>query len=244
MRTAVLVAMLVPLLVPAGCARRTAKKPPADDPAGATPAPAPLVPDRGRTKDAQEGTPNWLNDPRFKKEQADPAEARGPGNKQPWGITPPKGGWQGAPLAKGGQPGAAPPGAPGNAGQAPAPGLPAPPGVGVLQPRQPPGNSPATAPKFSPVSRQDMFDLQVFIHDASLAAGKMPAPALIYQALVAARSPAAELVKDGSVTLTGVAQRDAIWAFETRAVLQGGFAVSQNGVETLTAEQLTARLGK
>lgn len=98
--------------------------------------------------------------------------------------------------------------------------------------------------KFSPVTRQDMFDLQVFIHDASLAAGKMPAPVLIYQALVAAGSPTAKLVKDGSIILTGATQRDAIWAFETRAILHGGFAVSQNGVETLTAAQLKTRLGK
>jgi hypothetical protein len=242
MRTVMLVAMLVPLLVLAGCARRTAKKPSSDDSASAAPAPAPsVVSDRDKKKEAKEDAPNWLNDPRFKKEPADPAEAKGPSNKQPWGVTPPKGGWQGGKAGSGVQPAA--PGAPGNTGAVPTPGLPAPPGMGVLQPQQP-GNSPATAPKFSPVSRQDMFDLQVFIHDASLAAGRMPAPAFIYQALVEAKSPAAELVKDGSIILTGAGQRDAIWAFETRAILQGGFAVSQNGVETLTAEQLKARLGK
>lgn len=222
MRSFMLVAMLVPLLVLAGCAKRTAKKPSADDSASGVPSPV-AAGDKDSKKEAKEGdAPNWLTDPRYKKEKSDdPATG-----KQPWGLTPPQGGWQAnANPANGGQP--------------------RPPGTGVLQPQAQPEKPPAmTPPKFSPVSRQDMFDLQVFIHDASLAAGKMPAPATIYRALVAAKSPAAELVKDGSIILTGATQRDGVWAYEARAILQGGLAVSQNGVETLTAEQLKARLGK
>lgn len=210
-----------------GCNKRTAKKPSADDSASVTPTPAPAVTnDKDKKKDAKEDdAPNWLNDPRFAPEKPEGrVEPKGLSAKLPWNITAPKGGWQAAPASGG------PPAASGNAA------------AGALQPQKPSATPPPA--KFSPVARQDMADLQVFIHDFSLASGKMPPPATVFQALVAAKSPAAELVKDGSIMLTGATQRDGVWAYETRAIFEGGFAVSQNGVETLTAAQLKARLGK
>ena len=72
----------------------------------------------------------------------------------------------------------------------------------------------------------------------------MPQPALVYAALVKAESKAAELVKDGSIFLTGASARESIWAFEWKAMTQGGWVASQNGVENLTAEELRRRLGR
>jgi hypothetical protein len=89
----------------------------------------------------------------------------------------------------------------------------------------------------------DMRDLQIFIHDVSLVTGKMPTPGEIFAALLAARSPAAALVKDGAIILTGATDREGVWAYEARALSQGGLAVSQNGTQTLTAAELKAMLG-
>jgi hypothetical protein len=240
MRTVMLVAMLVPLLVLAGCSKHTAKKPsPSDDSATAKPTPA-VANDKDKKKDAKEDTPNWLTDPRFKPEKPEGrVEPKGLSAKLPWDISAPKGGWQGATLAKGNQPvqPAAQPGAPTPNAAGPAPG------VGVLQPQvQPPATTPA--PTFSPVGEADMKEVWVFIDNASGATGKMPPPVATFQALVAAESPAAKLVKNGSIILTGATQREGIWAYEARAVTDGGLATSQNGVERLTAAQLKARLGK
>jgi hypothetical protein len=90
----------------------------------------------------------------------------------------------------------------------------------------------------------DMRDLQIFIHDASLVSGKMPSPSDIFAALVAAGSPAAEHVKSGAIILTGATERESVWAYETRALTQGGLIVCQNGVETLTTAELKQRIGK
>jgi hypothetical protein len=240
----------VVLMLAIGCAKKTAKNNAAakDETAIAKPQ-TPAPPPANNKKDE----PNWLTDPRFKKDQPkdEPFDPKVASNKQPWGFTPPKGGWQ--PPNPGAQPGNPAGAQPGNAGpmpgqpQPPAPNLPAPPGMGVLQPQatpaKPQATSPATTTKFSPVDQKDMFDLQIIYHDSSLVAGQMPSSAWVFGALIEAKSPAAELVKNGSITLTGATKRESIWAFETRALWQGGYIVSPNGVETVTAEQLKARLG-
>jgi hypothetical protein len=116
-------------------------------------------------------------------------------------------------------------------------------GILQAQPAAPPAV--ATMPKVGkPVTESDMKEVWIFIENASGASGKMPQPALVYSALVKAESKAAELVKDGSIFLTGAAARESIWAFEWKALTQGGLAASQNGVENLSAAELKRRLGK
>lgn len=247
-----LVGMVLVLAI--GCAKRTTKTnaPSKDETAGVKPQPQPAPP-APNDKNKKDDGPNWLTDSRWKKDEpkADPQDPKGTSNKQPWGISPPQGGWQGpnagVPPVQPGPGGMVPPGPgggqPGPIG--PVPGVPNPPGMGMLQPQPTPQNpTPMPAPKFSPVTEKDMFDLQVFIDNASGASGKMPSPLMIYQALVATKSPAAELVQNGSIYLTGATTRESVWAFETKAITQGGLVVSQNGVETLTAAQLKARLGR
>ena len=87
-----------------------------------------------------------------------------------------------------------------------------------------------------------MKEVWIFIENASGASGKMPTPELVYAALVKAEAKAADLVKDGSIWLTGAKQRESVWAFEYRALTQGGWVATQNGVEQLTAAELTRRL--
>lgn len=128
----------------------------------------------------------------------------------------------------------------------PVPDAVAPPGggpKGVLQAQ--PAPPPVTAPKVGkPVSEADMKEVWIFIENASGASGRMPQPPLVYSALVKADSKAADLVKDGSIFLTGAAARESVWAFEWKALTQGGWVASQNGVENLSAAELKRRLGK
>jgi hypothetical protein len=229
----ILTAGLCVLLV-VGCAKRTAKKPApsSDETVSAKPQP----PNANKTGDkaAKPDEPNWINDPRFKKDgdPALPAETPPNNGKPGWGL-PPKGEWTAPPPA----------GAPPMPGAAPgAPGA-----MGVLQPEpvKPPAPATPTAPKYNTVTEADMKEVWIFIENFSGAnGGKIPSQVLIYKALVAAESKAAPLVKDGSIYLTDTKTRESIWAFETKALTSGGLVCSQNGVETLTAAELKKRLGK
>ena len=226
--------LLAVLSVAVGCAKRGAKTAPAKDETAKPPAGDKDV------KGGKAGEPNWLTDPRFK---TDPSagqplpDAPSPG-KQPWGIPPPQGGWQGPNTgAQPVQPGA--PGAP-----LPAPGVPIPPGMGVLQPQPVPAPAATPAVPAKRVEMADMKEVWIFIENASGASGKMPSQLLTYQALIAAKSPAADLVKDGTIFLTGATVRESVWAYETQALTNGGLVATQNGVETLTAAELKTRLGK
>ena len=238
MRAFVFVAVLVPLLLLVGCRKGAKDTAPANNGIAKVKI-APETPAAKTDKKAEkEPEPNWLKGPiGGKKDQPDPLPVEGAGNsgKQPWNV------------------GAAPVVQP-----VPAPGMPPMPGpggvkppAGVLQPN-PAANIPAIAPPNNTplgaaarlVALADMRDLQLFIHDASLVAGKMPSAAEIYAALVAARSPAARLVLDGAIILTGSKERESVWAYEARAFLNGGTVVTQNGVEKMTAEELKKLLGK
>lgn len=234
------------LALAAGCAKRTAKKPSQDDSANAKqPTPAPDDRNRKNDKKGDKGDgPNWLTDPRFKKDppattSPNPPDGPSPG-KQPWAISPPQGGWQGPNTGAG----PVPPAAPGGMPVGPAP-VGAPGGMGVLQPQPAPPAAPDVPPTPSKrVEQADMKDVWIYIENASGASGRMPTQKMVYEALLAAKSPAAELVRTGAIYLTGATSRESVWAFEAQALMNGGLVANQNGVETLTAAELKARLGK
>ncbi len=237
MRSFTLVAVLIPLLLAIGCKRPKPTEPANPDLAKVKISPEPPTPKNDKVKKDDE--PNWIKGPLGgKKDEPTTLPVDGPANpgKQPWNVGPPKGGFA-APMPVPGMPPVVPgPGAPGA-------GEPKPPGMGVVPPIAPAGNTPLGAAARL-VALADMRDLQIFIHDASLVTGKMPSGAAIFAALVEARSPAAPLVKDGAIILTGTTERESVWAFEARAYLNGGMVVTQNGVEKLTAAELKERLGK
>ncbi len=249
MRSLKVIAVLVPLLVAVGCAKKTAKKsaPAADEPTAAKVQPQPK-PSGGATAgggkaDEKGDGPNWLGDDRFKDKTAPalPVETPGGGGKPGWGGAggPPPGGWT-APV---GGVTATPTGP---AGPGPI-HTPAPPGPGGTVPdaRPPAGTGTSTTPTgYKPVTEADMKEIWVFVENRSGASGKMPTKQDIYDALVAASYTSGALVKDGSITLTGATTRESIWAYETKALTSGGLVCNQNGVETLTAAELRKRLGK
>src|SRR4051812_36903918 len=96
MRSLKLIAVLVPLLFAVGCAKRTAKKPAASSDETASAKPQPQQPNANKTGDgaAKPDEPNWINDPRFKKDgdSALPAETPPNHGKPGWSL-PPKGEW-------------------------------------------------------------------------------------------------------------------------------------------------------
>ena len=164
MRSLQLIAVLVPLLFVVGCAKRTAKKPAPSSDETASAKPQPQQPNANKPGDKGSGKPdepNWINDPRFKKDgdPALPAETPINGGKPGWGL-PPKGEWTAPPPA----------GDPMPAGGAPG-------GMGVLQPEpaKPPAAPAPTAPKYSTVTEADMKEVWIFIENYSGGnGGKMP----------------------------------------------------------------------
>jgi type V secretory pathway adhesin AidA len=203
------------LIFAAGCARKPPKTAPTKD----TAPPPGGAGTAAKGQDAKDlaakssEKPNWINDPRLKANDA-PA----------------------APVAA-------------------ASGIPGKPGLGFTVPggyadqpaARPAGPTPTTSSQPSPgvnaaVSEADMKDVWVYIENASGASGSMPSPGSIQEALELAGSPAAKLVKDRAIVLTGATMRDSIWAHEAAALTKGGLAASQNGVERLTADELARRL--
>ncbi len=246
MRFRLLIAILLALLLVSGCGKRVSQKPARHNeetaalPSRPPSAPALATENPTKTPDKappNEDEPNWLKpDPR-------PESNPGPGGngKVPGAIVPPDGGWH--------PPNPSLPPKPQPQPQPPAVDPPKPPGPGRLdpqpQPAQPPAKRPAVEPTELPVvTEADMKEVWIFIENASLASGKMPPPVLTYSALVEAKSPAAPLVKAGSIYLTGSPQRESIWAFDFRALSRGDpvLVATQNGVETLSVEQLKVRL--
>lgn len=219
-----------------GCAKKPAKfTGKTDDSAAATPQPSGTG--KPADKNKPEGDkPNWLTDPRLKKDGDQlPVDGNADGlpGKPGWGVKAPDGGWT-PPNAPMPQPG----GGGGAVNPPPRPGA-IPPQPSVL-----PATTPASKTGGKPVSETDMKDVWIFIENRSGATGKMPASADVLIALIAAKSPAANLVVDGSITLTGSTTRESVWAFETKARTQGGWVATQNGVENMTAAELTRRLGR
>ena len=94
----------------------------------------------------------------------------------------------------------------------------------------------------NPVSEADIKDVWIFIENASGASGRMPRSSDVLAALLQAKSPAAALIVDGSITITGAKARESVWAYETKARIQGGWVATQNGAEKMSATELTRRL--
>ncbi len=212
------------VLVALGCARR-AKKPAATDEPVAQNTPQQPAPPKAKADE-----PNWLTDPRFNSKAGEPGAPAVPGKgpsatgKTDWGVTPPQGGWQG--------------------GSNP-PQPPVPPQPGTNPPPLVVGGGTPLGAAGRAVALAEMKDVHIFMENASVVDGKMPKPSAVYEALVAAGSKkAAEHVRLGSIVLTGATQRESIWAYDYNALTNGGYAVTQNGVETLTAAELKQRLGK
>ncbi len=235
--------VLLLFLFPLGCGKKTVKFTGSNDNPTSPQNSETASVDKGKTGDkAKKGgdKPNSSNDSVFERDNqtfsGDESQSGGVPGKPGWGIPKPEGGWE----SPNSQPAVANPGGtPGTPMKLPVPG-----GPGVASPNV--GSSPPVGTTITtvtkPVSEADMKDVWIYIENRSGASGQMPAPRETYAALIAAKSPAADLAKDGSIVLTGSRTRESIWAYEARAIKQGGLVATQNGVENLTAAELLRRL--
>jgi hypothetical protein len=94
------------------------------------------------------------------------------------------------------------------------------------------------------VSAKDMEDIRLSIDTFSGASGQMPPPKMTADALQQAGSPAADMVKKGLIVIAPARTRDDVWAYEAKALDQGGYIVTANGVEQVGAAEAKRRLGK
>ena len=109
-----------------------------------------------------------------------------------------------------------------------------PPPVPPMPPAQPAAALPA-------VTKDDMEAIFTFVDNASGASGKMPSGMDVYNALLAAKPSTAALVQQRAIFILQPAQRESVWAVEAKATTQGGMIVTNNGVETVTADEAKKR---
>ena len=91
------------------------------------------------------------------------------------------------------------------------------------------------------VTKDDMEAIFTFVDNASGASGKMPSGMDVYNALLAAKPSTAALVQQRAIFILQPAQRESVWAMEAKATTQGGMIVTNNGVETVTADEAKKR---
>ncbi len=94
------------------------------------------------------------------------------------------------------------------------------------------------------VNMAQMHDLRLFIDNASLASGQMPSKEEITAALQKESPKTYQLVKDGSIVLTGTRSRENIWAYTFEPQSAGGehLVLSSSGIERVPAATLRQRL--
>lgn len=94
------------------------------------------------------------------------------------------------------------------------------------------------------VTGNDLKNLHIFIEGASGASGQMPDKAAILNSLKS--SPDAKnlvaLIEDGSIVLTGIRQREGVWAYEKLAPERGGNVITNEGVVRMDQVELTNKL--
>jgi len=92
------------------------------------------------------------------------------------------------------------------------------------------------------VSLNEFNNLKLFIETASVASGEMPPPALIVESIGRDLPNLTAAIQEGSVVLTGIRQREGVWAYEKAALENNGVVLSNNGVERMNAAQLKQML--
>ncbi len=93
------------------------------------------------------------------------------------------------------------------------------------------------------VDQKSLKDLQLFMNQASLANGRMPAPQEILQAIQRDLPKVAAAIRDGTLVLPPVRRgREGVWAYEKAAMTQGGQVLTSSGIQRLTPQQLLEQL--
>jgi hypothetical protein len=94
------------------------------------------------------------------------------------------------------------------------------------------------------VDANDLKNIQIFIENASGATGQMPDRNTIMAALKSEPGAAkvAKMIEEGDIILTGIRQREGVWAYPKDVLTNGGMIVTNQGVERVSNVELQNRL--
>jgi hypothetical protein len=94
------------------------------------------------------------------------------------------------------------------------------------------------------VTAAEMKDLHLFMDAASAVEGRLPNVETIRAAVSRENPKLGQLLQDGSIVLTGIRQREGIWAYEKDAPERGGWIIDQSGPRQVTAAEFRQLLGR
>jgi hypothetical protein len=94
------------------------------------------------------------------------------------------------------------------------------------------------------VTQAELKSIQLFIDTASAASGRMPSTAETLAAIRQSDAKLAGLIDDGTIVLHPATVREAVWAYEAKALSAGGLVLTNSGVERMDAAALRQRLGR
>jgi hypothetical protein len=87
------------------------------------------------------------------------------------------------------------------------------------------------------VTGAEMRELHLFLDAASAVDGRLPDPSSVTATLTREHPKLGQLLKDGFIVLTGIRQREGIWAYERDAPEKGGWIIDQSGPRQVTAAE-------
>jgi hypothetical protein len=94
------------------------------------------------------------------------------------------------------------------------------------------------------VARNELENLRLFLDTASGPTGQLPTPAEVSQSLQKEAPQTWRMVQDGKVLLTGIRNREGIWAYTADPQTPGGdhLVVTNSGIEQMNGAVMRQRL--
>jgi hypothetical protein len=96
------------------------------------------------------------------------------------------------------------------------------------------------------VTAAELHDLHLFMTQAKLAAGRVPTYAETWQALNQpdGNRKIVQMIQEGILIMVNNPQDEGLWAYAKEAPTQGGWILTHNGAERVTAQDFASRFGQ